>query len=423
MPKRTALKYTRDRATRLTCPPNKTRVRLFLTDVGGLCIEAYATGGKKWAFLKKIKDGGNKVYAQVFGDYSALSLEEAKLLASPLSLLCEQGVNPKNKAREEAQAKEVKARIESLTFGDFFLDYIEHKKTQWSASSLRDSRQVIATPTTKSPSGGPLYALATTPLAKLSREAVEAWIDSEQALNRHTTTSKARRHMFAALTWGLDQGQYEELIDQKVLRSKSIKARTNAKNTKNDDTLRSNQLSSFFTAISTISNPIIKSYLITTLLMGCRREEVMGLKWTYLDASTKTTKINCKVTGKVEDGGGRLIPIGDWLWEFINSLPKNNDFIFSSPASKNGQLRNPDDAFKAAKAKHEIKVTIHGLRRTYSNIADELNIPSEVQHYLQGHVPQGVRQKNYKSRDIDVVRPFQQLMENFILGKCPADLI
>jgi len=423
MPKRTAVRYTRDKAARLSCPPDKTRVRLFLTDVGGLCIEAYATGGKKWAFLKKVKNSENKVYTQILGDFAALSLEEAKALASPLSLLCEQGINPRDKATQEAQAREKQAKIETLTFGELFLDYIEQKKSQWSANSLRDNKQSIANPTVKSPSGGPLHALATTPLAKLSREAVNAWIDSEEALDRQTTTNKARRHMFAALTWGLDQEKYEELIDQKLLNSKTIKARTNAKNTKNDDTLRANQLPSFFTAVSTISNPTSKSSQITPLLMGCRRDEVLGLKWAYLDSDSKSTKINCKVAGMVEEGKGRAIPLGDWLWDFINSLPKNGDFIFSSAASKNGQLRNPDKAFREAKAKHAVKVTIHGLRRTYSNMADELKIPSEVQHYLQGHAPQGVRQQNYKSWDIEVLRPYQKQMENFLLSKCPEGLL
>ena len=77
----------------------------------------------------------------------------------------------------------------------------------------------------------------------------------------------------------------------------------------------------------------------------------------------------------------------------------------------------------AARAKHTVNITIHGLRRTYSNIADELKIPSEAQHYLQGHAPQGVRQQNYKSWDIEVLRPYQNQMESFLLSKCPSGLL
>jgi len=57
------------------------------------------------------------------------------------------------------------------------------------------------------------------------------------------------------------------------------------------------------------------------------------------------------------------------------------------------------------------------LRRTYSAIADVVKVPPEIQHILQGHSPQSVRERNYKDRDVSELRHYQQAIEDFILSK------
>jgi integrase len=397
MPTRNNVSFTRARADRLACPEGKLKKRLNLSNLQGLCIEVSKNGSKKWVFSKKIR-GTNSVFTRVLGDYQALVLDEAIALATPFSQSCSKGIDPREKEEKEKRELEKKSQIESVTFKNLYEAYVLQRTPAWSKNSIKDHRQAIALPTVRSTSGGPLYFFQDLPLASINRDLVEAWIEGELALDRKTTTSRSRRLLFACLKWGLDQDKFEDLIDQRILRSRSIKTKTTANGTRASDLVRPDDLGTLTKALDLVQNPTIQAYLKTTLLLGCRREEVMALKWAYLDDTTQSTKINCKIKGKVEEGGGRSIPIGNWLWSQLQSMPREGEFIFHSSRSRSGRIQNPDKAFRQAKAATNISVTIHGLRRTYSAIADVVKVPPEIQHILQGHSPQSVRERNYKDR-------------------------
>lgn len=416
MPRRNNVSFTRAKAERLSCPEGKLKERLNLSNLQGLCIEVSKNGTKKWVFSKKIR-GTKSVFTRVLGDYQALVLDDAIALATPFSQSCSKGVDPREAEEKERLEEQKKSQIESVTFKNLYEAYVLQRTPAWSKNSIRDHRQAIALPTAKSPSGGPLNCLLDTPLASINRDRIEAWIEQELALGRKTTTSRSRRLLFACLKWGLEQDKFEDLIDQRILQSRSIKTKTTANGTRASDLVRPDDLGALIKALDLVQNPTIQAYLKTALLLGCRREEVMALKWEYLDAKTQSTKISCKVKGNVEDGGGRSIPIGNWLWSQLQSMPRDGEFIFYSSRSKSGRIQNPDKAFKQAKAAANLSVTIHGLRRTYSAIADAVEVPSEIQHILQGHTPQGVRERNYKDRDVSELRDYQQAIEDFILSK------
>ena len=416
MPRRNIVSFTRARADRLACPEGKLKERLNLSNLQGLCIEVSKNGSKKWVFSKKIR-GTNAVFTRVLGDYQALVLDEAIALATPFSQSCSKGVDPREVEEKERLEQLKKSQIESVTFENLYEAYVQERKSMWSKNSIRDHRQAIAPPTARSPAGGPLHILLDLPLASINRDRIGAWIEQEFTLGRKTTTSRCRRLLFACLKWGQDQDRFEDLIDQKIIQSRSIKTQTTVNGTRASDLVRPDDIGTLTKALDQVPNPTIQAYLKTTLLLGCRREEVMALKWAYLDDKTQSTKINCKIKGKVEEGGGRSIPIGNWLWNQLQSMPREGDFIFHSSRSKSGRIQNPDKAFKQVKTSANLTVTIHGLRRTYSAIADAVNVPFEIQHILQGHTPQGVRERNYKDREVSELRQYQQAIEDFILSK------
>jgi len=327
MPTRNNVSFTRARADRLACPEGKLKERLNLSNLQGLCIEVSKNGSKKWVFSKKIK-GSKSVFTRVLGDYQALVLDEAIALATPFNQSCSKGIDPRETEEKERLEQEKKSQIESVTFKNLYEAYVLQKTPTWSKNSARDHRQAIALPTTRSTSGGPLYFFQDLPLASINRDLVEAWIERESALDRKTTTSRSRRLLFACLKWGLDQDKFEDLIDQRILRSRSIKTKTTANGTRASDLVRPDDLGTLIKTLDLVQNPTIQAYLKTTLLLGCRREEVMALKWAYLDDTTQSTKINCKIKGKVEEGGGRSIPIGNWLWSQLQSMPREGEFIF-----------------------------------------------------------------------------------------------
>lgn len=410
MPRRNVVSYTRSRADRFRCAEGKLKEKLNLSNVSGLCIEAYSSGAKKWAFVKKVK-GTKKNFSRTLGDYASFSIEQACEWALPLSIQCSQGVMP--------PAADGQRSVDSpeILFEDFFAAYIERRSPMWGKWSIRDHKQAIALPSDRSPAGGALRYFWGKSLGSLSRAMLEEWLVAERALGRHSTTSRAVRNLFAALRWGLDQDDFDQAIDRRIIESTSIRVQARATRPRSDDVIEISELGKLYRAITSIQNPIIVAYLLTTLLTGCRREEIMSLKWSYLDGATRSTRINCKRDGLVDEGGGRSIPIGDYLWDLIQGLPRVGDYVFSSSRSSSGRLVNPSKSYAKSRSSHGISLTIHGFRRVYSRVADELEIPTPIQHFLQGQSPQGVRERHYKRRTLEQLRPFQQSIESFMIER------
>ncbi|MFO1380562.1 MAG: tyrosine-type recombinase/integrase [Chitinivorax sp.] len=94
------------------------------------------------------------------------------------------------------------------------------------------------------------------------------------------------------------------------------------------------QLPGWFAAVRQISNPVIAAYLQGLLLTGARREELAGLRWTDVDFQWHTMAIRDKVEGL------RTIPLTPFLGHLLASLPRRNEWVFSSPTAEDGRLVN-----------------------------------------------------------------------------------
>jgi integrase len=68
-----------------------------------------------------------------------------------------------------------------------------------------------------------------------------------------------------------------------------------------DDCLQREQLAAWFSAVLSIQNPVISTYLQGLLITGARREELAALRWEHVDLRWRSLTINDKVEGLVEE--------------------------------------------------------------------------------------------------------------------------
>jgi integrase len=88
----------------------------------------------------------------------------------------------------------------------------------------------------------------------------------------------------------------------------------------------------------------------------------------------------------------------------LMSLPRRNEWVFSSTASASGRLVEPSIQHRRACAVAGIDgLTLHGLRRSFANLTEWLDIPGSITAQIQGHAPQGARETNYKRRPLDLL--------------------
>lgn len=410
---------------RATCPAGASFVLLRDIDKKGLRLRITKAGGKHWQFETRIK---GKLFTRALGEWPAVAIDQAKAEAHRLRGLTEQGHDPRELERQQASelagrqaasaAKLQKAKLRTLTLGEVWADYIEQRRPFWGALHYRDhidKAKPGGLPSGRRGGGklptkpGPLASLMGERLADLTTEHIEAWA----ALEGQTRPSSARlawRLLTVFLTWCAEQPGYAELMPTKNP-AKTRKAREAlGKAGTKSDVLQRGQLSAWFAAVQQLQNPTIAACLQIMLLTGARPGEVLTLRWQDVNTQWKGIAIRDKVEGI------REIPLTPYVSHLMASLPRRNEWIFSSPTSASGCLTEPNTPHtRACKTVGLEGLTLHGLRRSFKSLTEWLEVPVGVVAQIQGHKPSATAEKHYTVRPLELLALHHERIEAWIL--------
>jgi integrase len=136
-----------------------------------------------------------------------------------------------------------------------------------------------------------------------------------------------------------------------------------------DDCLQREQLPAWFEQVRRIHNPVIAAYLQTALLTGAPggagRAPLGGRGF-----SVEVLTIKDKVEGE------RTIPLTPYVAALLASLPRRNEWVFSSPTAETGRLQEPRIAHNKALAAAGLPaLSLHGLRRSFGTLAEWVECP------------------------------------------------
>lgn len=162
-------------------------------------------------------------------------------------------------------------------------------------------------------------------------------------------------------------------------------------------------------------------YLRAVVLTGCRRREMLALRWEWVDLEKQSIKIPSEVV-KNKHKDGHEFPIGNWLTAQLRALKKkaySTEFVFAYPddARYAGMpMRYPSDIVKTLRKHLKYKWSIHDLRRTYSTIATDVGVGADpyMLNRLLNHRKKDVT-GNYPQYSVKKMRPWQQAIEDRIL--------
>jgi hypothetical protein len=202
----------------------------------------------------------------------------------------------------------------------------------------------------------------------------------------------------AFLNWCSDRPEYRDQVRTDACIIRMAKDELPKKIAK-DDCLQREQLPAWFAAVRQIGNPVIAAYLQTALLTGARREEVAGIRWEDVDFQWKALTIKDKVEGE------RTIPLTPYVAALLASLPRSNEWVFSSVTAASGRLQEPRIMHnKALTAADLPAVSIHGLRRSFGTLAEWVECPAGVSAQIMGHKPSKL-QDGFLSRQVSSCLP------------------
>lgn len=104
------------------------------------------------------------------------------------------------------------------------------------------------------------------------------------------------------------------------------------------------------------------------------------------------------------------------MWHVLATLPRRNEFVFSSTTAAGGCIVIPRNNHHDACAVAGIDgLTIHGLRRSFKSLTEWLEIPAGVVAQIMGHKPSATAEKHYTVRPLDLLRVHHERIEAWIL--------
>lgn len=102
-----------------------------------------------------------------------------------------------------------------------------------------------------------------------------------------------------------------------------------------------------------------------------------------------------------------MIPLTPFVAEVLTSLRRRNAYLFSSPTAS-GHIAEPRIAHNEAVAAASLpKLTLHGLRRSFATLSEWIETPKGIAAQIQRRAPQAVREQNYISRPLNLLRLWQ----------------
>ena len=412
-------RLTPDRIRRFSCPPDVKQSFLWDTDAPRLAVRA-TTGAKSFIFEAKMNRQTIRV---TIGDVRAWNLDDARTEARRLQTLTDQGIDPRQEKADKLAAivaKQAESARQEVTVGDAWAAYVLARSHKWGESSQRDHAQAIKpggeriTRGRKAGQGeytlpGMVHPLLPVRLLDLTPARITTWMQDNNARGA-TQAAKIFRLVRAFLGWCAERPEYAGLVHADACRTSEVRDQVQAVKTKGDS-LRREQLSLWFEHVRKLANPVQAAYLQALLLTGARREELAGLKWADVDFQWKSLHI----ADKVEDEG-RIIPLTPFVASLLASLPRRNEWVFSSPTSSDGRIVEVLKPLRKAMESAGLPpVSLHDLRRSFGTLAEWCEVPVGVVAQIQGHKPSALAEKHYRRRPLDLLTLWHVKIEGWIL--------
>jgi integrase len=410
-------KFTLAATKDLPCDAGKAQTLYWDTEIRGLGLRVTQTRKRTFFFEQRLH-GKTIRYSM-----KLQSLESAKLLAKDLQFKFAKGIDPREEQKDKAEENRLKkehARLtiakERLSVLDAWEEYIAFNKTRmtlkgldkgdnWGERHLQDHLNLSQAGGEKKVRGtgltvqGVLYPLLRYRMVDISPEVMREWLSNER-LTRATNARQGFEKFRTFWKWCARQVDYKDIIDMDAVTNEDLLKDVPSKKSKKDgDSLRKANIKDWFKYVREISNEVIRVYLQCLLLTGARRNELISLKWADIDFKTKVIWLKDKMSAD-----GRFIPLNEYMELLIDTLPKRNDYVFSSVQAEEGHISEPRIAHNRALKKAGIPhLTIHGLRRSFASLFIWAGQPDGAGARIQGHASQSVRDKHYLELPIEMI--------------------
>lgn len=380
------------------------------TRLAGFVLRVQRGGKKVYAVCRKVK-GTQRNTTVTIGEHGAISTEQARKRAIEILAEMSNGINPNEQRKaqvekEEAERKEKKSEelANSITLKVALEDYLRVR-------DLKDSTQYI-------------YRICIEHYLSDWLELPITEITSEMTEQRHLKLSEFKaqanssmRVLRAVLTYA--SVAYTRADGKPLLLENPVRrlSQTRAWNRvpRRQTVIKSHKLASWYSAVSSVSNPVVKDYLLLVLFTGLRKTEAASLAWKNVDMIGKTLTVL-----DTKNRQDHMLPLSDFLYELLLRRwddENKSEFVFPGESGRS-YLKDCDTHIKKVSEDSGAAFTLHDLRRTFLTVAEQLDIPYYALKRLANHKMTSDVTSGYIVSDAERLRGPMQLITDELRQLC-----
>ena len=334
------IKFTQKTIDALPVPESGQKIYYDTDSNDGLCLIASYGGAKTYFLQMYFRGRGIKTK---IGSAKIMKLAEAKIKAHTLRERAEQGIDP-SQERNEA--------LRDMTLKQFFYDqyYPRHVKVHTRPKTQAKDDTMFR---------NNLAAFHGRKMMSITKEDVERLhIELKDRISLYTANRAIGllKHMYnKAIDWGYPAHSGNPVVGIKMFKERS-----------RERFLQPDEINRFFAALYEDPNELFRNYVLLSLFIGQRRQNMLSMRWSCVDLTLGIVSFPDSKNGEPQ-----RIPLITQAWDILKEMRKHatDDWVFPSQnGSKSGHVEDLHRPWYALLKRAGIEnMRFHDLRRTFGS--------------------------------------------------------
>lgn len=334
------IKFTQKTIDALPLPETGQKIYYDTDSKDGLCLIASYGGAKTYFMQMYFRGRGVKTK---IGSANIMKLAEAKIRAHTLREKAEQGEDPSQERNEALRDMTLKQFFDTQYYPRHVLVYTKPKTQAKDETMFRNN----------------LVSLHSRKMMSITRQDVERLhFDLKDRISLYTANRVVGllKHMYnKAIEWGYPAHHGNPAVGIKMFREKS-----------RERFLQPDEITRFFAALAEEPNEAFKNYVLLSLFIGQRRQNMLSMRWSNVDLN-----LGFVLFPDSKNGDPQRIPLISQALEILQDMRTRatDDWVFSSRAgSKSGHVEDFHRPWYALLKRANIEdLRFHDLRRTFGS--------------------------------------------------------
>jgi len=315
-----------------------------------------------------------------------------------------QGFQSLKERREAAESRERAERSRSVTLGQAFEEFLSTR--QLKPRSVKDYRRFMESA---------LSAWTNRAVIDVTRDMVSRRHKQLGESIGAAQANSAFRFMRSLINFCI--GKYEDVDGSPLVKHNPVLILTQTRQwfrlNQRQTIIKNKDLPKWFKAVAEMKSSVIKDYILTILLSGLRKNEVLQMEQTMVDLEERTISLLDTKNNKPFQ-----IPIPKYLYKVLKARIKDNpDGKYVFPGRVIGQhLKGLQWGFNEVTKASKVEFCSHDMRRLFITQADALDLsPFVIKRLVNHSAGSGDVTGGYIVSDLERLRKPMQQIEDKIL--------